>query len=310
MDSPRLGVISSRWHSTWAGGSSSREKARVAVRSWPMIAAAWMPLPMTSPTTSPTLPSGRGSTSNQSPPHGTDRGQIPGGDLQAVQVAWLLGEQAALEGERGVAFPGVEPGVVDAQGGADGQFAGEGEVLLVERPGVDGAVQAEGAEHTAAGDQRGGDIRVHALAQQHPPGVVVPGDPPYVLLRHVRHQDRPGLADALGDQPGGVVAGDLADRVRRVDGVGGVAAWRRRAPGSGRSRRSTPGAWPRGAPRSPGRRRPRGRRAGARSHRPAPGRSGADPAWCRRGRSRRRSRPAARAPRRSRWSPGGVGRCP
>jgi hypothetical protein len=51
-----------------ADGQPRRARAAVAVRSWPMVAAAWMPWPVTSPTTSAICPRSSGMTSNQSPP--------------------------------------------------------------------------------------------------------------------------------------------------------------------------------------------------------------------------------------------------
>ena len=50
------------------GGRSITVKARIAVRSWPITAAAGTPRPITSPITKPVRPPGREITSNQSPP--------------------------------------------------------------------------------------------------------------------------------------------------------------------------------------------------------------------------------------------------
>ena len=73
--SPREPARSSRWCSSSAGGRSSRASARVAVLNWPMMAAAWTPLPITSPTTSPVRPGPSGSTSYQSPPTSLSAGR-------------------------------------------------------------------------------------------------------------------------------------------------------------------------------------------------------------------------------------------
>lgn len=54
--------------STAAGGSSSSAHERIAVRTWPMIAAAVTPRPTTSPTTNAVRPSPSSITPNQSPP--------------------------------------------------------------------------------------------------------------------------------------------------------------------------------------------------------------------------------------------------
>lgn len=51
-----------------AGSRPSAVRVVVAVRSRPIVAAAPIPLPMTSPTTSAVRPPSSGMTSNQSPP--------------------------------------------------------------------------------------------------------------------------------------------------------------------------------------------------------------------------------------------------
>lgn len=50
------------------GSSASSARVRVAVRNCPMLAAALMPLPITSPMTSTMVSSGPAMASNQSPP--------------------------------------------------------------------------------------------------------------------------------------------------------------------------------------------------------------------------------------------------
>src|SRR5947209_10722186 len=78
-----------------------------------------------------------------------DRGArrlVAGRDLQARPARRVVGEQAALEGDGGVADALVPAGVVDPDGGAGGQLTGEGEVVLVERQRVAGPDEPQGAE--------------------------------------------------------------------------------------------------------------------------------------------------------------------
>ena len=56
---------------TAAGSGSDAASVLTAIRIWPICAAAWSPLPMTSPTTSATSPSRRTRQSYQSPPTST-----------------------------------------------------------------------------------------------------------------------------------------------------------------------------------------------------------------------------------------------
>ncbi len=66
--SPIPVAVSSRRVSTCSGGMSSVASVRATVRSCPIVAAARIPWPITSPTTSATRPQDSGTTSNQSPP--------------------------------------------------------------------------------------------------------------------------------------------------------------------------------------------------------------------------------------------------
>ena len=59
-----------------AGSDVSSVIARIPFRSWVMVAAAWTPLPTTSPTTKARRPSGSEIVSNQSPP--TSTAAVPG----------------------------------------------------------------------------------------------------------------------------------------------------------------------------------------------------------------------------------------
>ncbi len=66
--SPIAVVASSSRCITRSGASSRVINVLATVRSCPMVAAALMPCPMTSPTTRATRPEESGTTSNQSPP--------------------------------------------------------------------------------------------------------------------------------------------------------------------------------------------------------------------------------------------------
>lgn len=117
-------------------------------------------------------------------------GLVPGSDLQAGQVGWMVGEQAALQGLGGVAHALVGAGVVDAHRGAGGQFGGDGEVVLVEGPWVAGAGQPQEAKDGGASNERDGHVGVHSGAGQQRCGVVVAGDTCQVVSVGVRDQDR------------------------------------------------------------------------------------------------------------------------
>ncbi len=62
--------VTSWWtpRNTSTGEGSCSAYARSAIRSWPIVAAAWSPWPVTSPMASPMSPPGSCTTSYQSPP--------------------------------------------------------------------------------------------------------------------------------------------------------------------------------------------------------------------------------------------------
>lgn len=80
--------------------------------------------------------------------------QIAVRDLDRAVLGQLPRQQAALQGQRSLVLLGVAAGVVDAQGGARGEFFREREVVLLERFGPLRPPQAEQAEEQTAGRQR------------------------------------------------------------------------------------------------------------------------------------------------------------
>ncbi|CAK7283004.1 hypothetical protein SGPA1_20979 [Streptomyces misionensis JCM 4497] len=155
------------------------------------------------------------------------RGPVPCGHLQARVAGRKPRQQAALQGLGGAAGVVVEYGVVDAQRGARGEFAGQGEVVLVEGCGVAGAGQAHDADALAAGDQRDGDVGVHPGLGEQPGGVGIGGDPAHLAALQVGDQQRTAVADALGRRMVRVVDGEPAGRHERPDGVGRVGGLHR-----------------------------------------------------------------------------------
>lgn len=134
----------------------------------------------------------------------------------------MLGQQAALEGESGVAFPLVPACVVDRHGGPDGQFAGQDEVVVVEGERVAEAFEVQGTEDFAPRDERHHEVGVEPGAGQGGGGFGTPGDPPQISAVHVRDEDRVAGGDALGDQAVGAVVGDVPGGVGGTDGFGGA----------------------------------------------------------------------------------------
>ncbi len=131
-------------------------------------------------------------------------------------------QQAALQGEGGVAGVLVPAGVVDLERRPDRQLAGEQQIVLAERQRVAGPLEVQGAEHLAPRDQRHGQIGVHAGPAQQFGRLGRAGDPRQVRVRHPLHPDRPPRAHALGDQAVRPVPGDLAGRVGRPQRLGRV----------------------------------------------------------------------------------------
>lgn len=92
---------------------------------------------------------------------GGARGLVAGGDLQATGHGRVAGQQAALEGESGVAGVLVPAGVVDLDRRAGRQLPRQQQVVLAEGLRMVDALEVEGAQHLAARDQRHGQIGVH-----------------------------------------------------------------------------------------------------------------------------------------------------
>lgn len=133
-----------------------------------------------------------------------------------------MGQEVVLEGEGGVVRVAVPAGVVDAHGGAGGEFAGQHDVVVVERQRVAGAFEVERAEDLAAGDERNGKVGAQPGAAQEVGGGAVAGDARDVLGLYVRDEDRVAGRHGLGDQPVRGVAGNVPGRVGGADGVAGV----------------------------------------------------------------------------------------
>jgi hypothetical protein len=110
------------------------------------------------------------------------RGQIAGGEVDGRLACHRPRQQAALEGERGGAFPGVPAGVVHTDGGPAAQLLGEDHVVLVEGVGMLGREAADehgDAQGGAAGDERyghEGQLVLRGLPELGGAGVV-PGEP-------------------------------------------------------------------------------------------------------------------------------------
>ncbi|GAA3245560.1 hypothetical protein GCM10020256_72530 [Streptomyces thermocoprophilus] len=96
--------------------------------------------------------------------------QIAVGDLGGGLAGQSARQQAALQGERGAAFPGEAASVVDAHGGPAGHLLGEDGVVLGVRLGLGGAYRDGDTEGDAAGPQRHRDHRVGRFAVGAAPG--------------------------------------------------------------------------------------------------------------------------------------------
>ncbi len=222
---------------------------------------------------------------------GGARRLVPGGHLQAGGDRRMAGQQAALQGQRGVARVLVPARVVDLHGRAGGQLPRQQDVVLVEGRRIAGAFEVERAQHLAARDQRHRQIRVQARPAQQHRRLGGAGDARQVLVLHLRHQDRLAGAHAFGDQAVGRVPGDLAGRVG----------------GQHRLRPAPPPSPPPDGPRGPGSPLPRrdpGCCAGPRPPRPADPRPPRPPVPARRRRpARRRCAPAPASYRSGRRRP-------
>ncbi len=91
--------------------------------------------------------------------------QIAPGEFQSADRGQGGVHQAALEGERGVAFPAVHARVVDVQCRPGDQFVDQQGVLVVEGLSIAGPGDRDRAEHGASRDQRDQARRPDAGAQ-------------------------------------------------------------------------------------------------------------------------------------------------
>ena len=126
--------------SSWVSsgpGSSSRPYAspRTRLRSWPMVAAASMSCPETSPTASITLPSGWANASYQSPPTAAPScaGQVAGVQLDARDRAAARCSRLCCSTSATCRCWPVEPAVVDREPGPAADVGGGALVGLAER---------------------------------------------------------------------------------------------------------------------------------------------------------------------------------
>ncbi len=88
--------------------------------------------------------------------------QVPQGHLDGRLVRNRPGQKAALQGERGLLLLGEAPGVVDGNGGARGEFLGEGEIVRLEGIGAERTPQGHRTQHQATRGKRYHDQRVDA----------------------------------------------------------------------------------------------------------------------------------------------------
>jgi hypothetical protein len=141
------------------------------------------------------------------------RGQVAVRDLDRALVGAASGQQAALQGEGGVVFAGVAAGVVDADRRAADQLLGQGQVVVLERGGLLGAVEADDPEGHAACSQGHRDQGVDARHQCPFEPCEVLGEPAACLGEDGFEHRPPGLLAArLG------CGGDLLDRAAVLRG--------------------------------------------------------------------------------------------
>lgn len=110
---------------------------------------------------------------------GGGAGEVAAGDVEARGLGVAGREQAALEDEGPLVLAAVEAGVVDADGGAGGEFDGEGPVALPEGLAALGPGELDESDDGVVGDhgddQRGLDEL--ALGSRHRPDPAGPQGP-------------------------------------------------------------------------------------------------------------------------------------
>lgn len=83
-------------------------------------------------------------------------GEITAGDVETGGLGIARWQQAALEDERALVLAPVEAGVVDTDGGAGGEFGGEGPVAFAEGFAALGAGELDETDDGVMGDHRNG----------------------------------------------------------------------------------------------------------------------------------------------------------
>ena len=98
-------------------------------------------------------------TSNQSPPTSVGRvaRQVAAGDVEPGGLGVARWQQGALQDQRALVLAPVQPGVVDTDGGAGGQFHGESPVALPERLAALRTGELRQADDGVVGDHRDGE---------------------------------------------------------------------------------------------------------------------------------------------------------
>ncbi|MGX1224310.1 hypothetical protein RKD42_005569 [Streptomyces ambofaciens] len=98
------------------------------------------------------------------PAGGRLAGQVAAGDVESGRLGVAGREQRALQYQRAFVFAPVEAGVVDADGGARGQFHGEVAVAVAERLAALGAGELDESDDRVVGDHRHGERGLHQAA--------------------------------------------------------------------------------------------------------------------------------------------------
>ena len=226
-------------------------------------------------------------TSNQSPPRPVAaRGQVPEGHLDGRLIAAPPGQQAALQGEGGLLLLGVAAGVVDADGGARGDFLGQRDVVRLERIGVAASATGSAAPRTRPRAVRGTTIREWTPG----PGTCGPGAVP------IEYQSGGSTGSRTGRPSARHLAWGCPVRTRpaRPPGWGSPGCWARTLRRHSHQRLlPCPAPAPHHVPPARRMSTEHGRRGAEPSHRRVPGPSPARPVWFRCGR-RPRSRRASR----------------
>ncbi len=156
----------------------------------------------------------------------------------------MAGQQAALEGERGVPGALVPAGVVDLHGSPGGQLARQQQVVLGERQRIAGALEIQGTQHLTPRDQRHRQIGVHPGPAQQLRRLRGTGDARQILVLDLRQHHGTCRTYALRDEPVWRVPGHLPRRVGRLQRLGRVVPLDRQRADHGRLGGAEAGAPP------------------------------------------------------------------